>query len=53
MQAIITVGDKTTHGGIVLEVDSTFLVAEKAAHLSGMKHFCPKCKTIVSAIAGN
>lgn len=53
MQATITIGDKTTHGGVVTEVDSTFLVQGKAAHLQGMKHFCPKCKTMVSAIASN
>lgn len=53
MQATITIGDKTTHGGVVTEVDSTFIVQGKAAHLQGMKHYCPKCKTMVSAIASN
>ncbi|AMW78901.1 hypothetical protein AMD27_08435 [Acinetobacter sp. TGL-Y2] len=53
MQATITIGDKTTHGGVVTEVDNTFIVQGKAAHLQGMKHFCPKCKTMVSAIASN
>ena len=47
MQATITIGDKTTHGGVVTGVDNTFVVQGKAAHLQGMKHFCPKCKTIV------
>ncbi|OTG65052.1 PAAR domain-containing protein [Acinetobacter silvestris] len=53
MQATITIGDKTTHGGTVLEVDSSFIVQGKAAHLNGMQHFCPKCKIITSAIASN
>lgn len=53
MQATITIGDKTTHGGVVTEVDNTFVIQGKAAHLQGMKHFCPKCKTMVSAIASN
>lgn len=53
MQAVITIGDKTTHGGIVTEVDNTFVIQGKASHLQGMKHFCPKCKTIVTAIASN
>ena len=53
MQATITIGDKTTHGGTVTEVDTTFVIQGKAAHLQGMKHFCPQCKTMVSAIASN
>lgn len=53
MQATITIGDKTTHGGVVTEVDHTFVIQGKASHLQGMKHFCPKCKTMVSAIASN
>ena len=47
MQATITIGDKTTHGGVVTEVDNTFVVQGKPAHLQGMKHYCPKCKTMV------
>lgn len=53
MQATITIGDKTTHGGVVTEADDTFVIQGKAAHIQGMKHFCPKCKKIVSAIASN
>ena len=49
MQATITIGDKTTHGGIVIEADNNFIVQGKAAHLNGMKHYCPKCNTIVTA----
>lgn len=53
MQATITIGDKTTHGGVVTEVDNTFVIEGKPAHLQGMKHYCPKCKSMVSAIASN
>lgn len=53
MQATITIGDKTTHGGIVIEADNNFIVQGKATHLNGMKHYCPKCNTIVTAIASN
>lgn len=50
MRALITLGAKTTHGGVVSEVLDTFKVDGKALHLDGMKHYCPKCKTTVSAI---
>lgn len=36
MQATITIGDKTTHGRVVTEVDGTFVIQGKAAHLQGM-----------------
>lgn len=51
MKALITIGCKTDHGGIVVEADSSFLVEGKAVHLEGMKHVCPKCKKTVSAIS--
>lgn len=51
MKALITIGCKTDHGGIVIEADSSFLVEGKAVHLEGMKHVCPKCKKTVSAIS--
>ena len=41
----------TNHGGVVSECDKTFIINGIAVHLNGMKHFCPKCKTVVSAIA--
>ncbi|RKG31096.1 PAAR domain-containing protein [Acinetobacter tianfuensis] len=50
-KALITLGAKTTHGGIVAEVESSFLINGIAVHLNGMKHFCPKCKAVVAAIA--
>lgn len=37
-------------GGTVTEVLGTFTVDGKKIHLDGMKHFCPTCKTMVSAI---
>ena len=42
MKALITVGCKTDHGGIIILGDSSFLVEGKAVHLDGMTHFCPK-----------
>lgn len=51
MKALITIGCKTDHGGVVVEADSSFLVEGKAVHLEGMKHVCPKCKKVVSAIS--
>ena len=53
MKALITVGCKTDHGGIISLGDSSFLVEGKAAHLDGMTHFCPKCKIQSRAIASN
>lgn len=53
MKALITVGCKTDHGGIIILGDSSFLVDGKAVHLDGMTHFCPKCKVQSRAIASN
>lgn len=49
MKALITKGCMTDHGGIIQEADTTFLVEGIPVHLEGMKHFCPKCKTMVAA----
>lgn len=51
MKALITIGCKTDHGGIIVEADSSFLIEGKAVHLEGMKHVCPKCKKTVTAIS--
>lgn len=51
MNALITLGCKTTHGGTVTEADSSFLVDGKAVHLEGMSHYCPLCKTTSKAIS--
>ena len=51
MNAYITKGCMTSHGGIVVEVDDTFIIEGKGVHLEGMKHFCPKCKMVVTAIS--
>ena len=51
MKPLITIGCKTDHGGVVVEVDSTFQIEGKPVHLEGMKHFCPKCKKVVSAVS--
>jgi uncharacterized Zn-binding protein involved in type VI secretion len=53
MKALITVGCKTDHGGIIVLGDSSFLVDGKAVHLDGMTHYCPKCKIQSRAIASN
>ncbi len=53
MKALITVGCKTDHGGIIVLGDSSFLVEGKAAHLDGMTHYCPKCRVQSHAIASN
>lgn len=49
MKALITKGCMTDHGGLIQVVDNTFLVEGIPVHLEGMKHFCPKCKSMVSA----
>ncbi len=50
-KALITLGTKTSHGGMVTECEPSFLIHGVAVHLNGMKHYCPKCLTTVSAIA--
>jgi len=52
-KALVTIGSITSHGGIVAECDTTFIINGIAVHLNGMKHFCPQCKTVVSAIASD
>lgn len=49
MKALITKGCMTDHGGIIQESDNTFLIENIPVHTEGMKHFCPKCKMMVSA----
>ncbi|CAB1213295.1 PAAR domain-containing protein [Acinetobacter bouvetii] len=52
-KSLITMGSTTSHGGMVSKCDNTFTINGIAVHLNGMKHFCPQCKTIVSAIASD
>ncbi len=52
-KALVTMGSKTTHGGIVTECENSFVINGIAVHLNGMKHFCPKCRMVVSAIAAD
>ncbi|MFV5525497.1 PAAR domain-containing protein [Acinetobacter variabilis] len=52
-KALITIGAKTSHGGMVTESESSFLINGMAVHLNGMKHYCPKCQTTVTAIASD
>ena len=51
MQAFITKGCFTNHGGKIVEGDDSWLVEGKAAHLEGMSHYCPKCNVVSKAIA--
>ena len=53
MKALITIGCKTDHGGIIVQGDSSFLIEGKAVHLDGMTHYCPKCQVQSRAIASN
>ncbi len=50
-QSLISMGSRTSHGGIVSECDPSFIINGIAVHLHGMQHYCPKCKTVVSAVA--
>ena len=51
MQAFITKGCFTDHGGKIIEGDDSWVVDGKGVHLEGMTHYCPKCKVISKAIA--
>jgi uncharacterized Zn-binding protein involved in type VI secretion len=50
MKPAIVVGNVTSHGGVIQEGESRWLVDGKAAHLGGMSHYCPKCKILSKAI---
>ena len=50
-KSLVTLGSSTTHGGIVSEGENTFIINGIAVHLHGMKHYCPQCHAVVSAIA--
>ncbi|MGE8538020.1 MAG: PAAR domain-containing protein [Acinetobacter sp.] len=52
-KAFIGLGAKTTHGGIVVESEPSLLMNGIAVHLTGMKHYCPKCQSMVIAIASD
>ncbi|MFH7347014.1 PAAR domain-containing protein [Acinetobacter variabilis] len=52
-KALITIGAKTSHGGMVTECENSFLINGMAVHLNGMKHYCLKCQTTVTAIASD
>ncbi|WP_228153612.1 PAAR domain-containing protein [Acinetobacter bereziniae] len=50
MQAFITRGCSTDHGGKIIEGEDSWLVEGRAVHLEGMTHYCPKCKILSKAI---
>jgi uncharacterized Zn-binding protein involved in type VI secretion len=49
---IIRQGDKTTHGGVVLEGSPTHFYMGKPVALVGHNVFCPKCKGIFAIVEG-
>lgn len=51
LKSAVVIGSTTTHGGIITAGCETFTSHGKPVHLEGMKHFCPKCKMEVVAIA--
>jgi len=53
MKSLITLGSKTSHGGVVSECKPSFVINGIAVHLNGMKHYCPKCNSTVAAIAAD
>ncbi|WP_111883851.1 MULTISPECIES: PAAR domain-containing protein [unclassified Acinetobacter] len=53
MKSLITLGSKTSHGGVVSECETSFVINGIAVHLNGMKHYCPKCNSTVAAIAAD
>ena len=48
----IRLGDKTSHGGTVIEADMTFVVFDKPVALAGHKVVCPKCKGTFPIVGG-
>ena len=51
MQAFITKGCFTDHGGKIIQGDDSWIIEGKGIHLEGMTHYCPKCKVLSKAIA--
>ncbi|OOF70630.1 PAAR domain-containing protein, partial [Rodentibacter caecimuris] len=52
-RAIITIGDKTTHGGTVLQGSHSMTAAGKNIALQGDLVACPQCKGIYPIIEGS
>ena len=52
-KALITIGAKTSHGGMVTECENSFLINGMAVHLNGMKHYCSQGQTTVTAISSD
>jgi uncharacterized Zn-binding protein involved in type VI secretion len=48
---LIRVGDKTSHGGVVITGDPTWQVNDKQVARVGDKATCPKCKRVVTIIS--
>jgi uncharacterized Zn-binding protein involved in type VI secretion len=52
MKPVIRLGDKTSHGGTVIEAFPTLNVFGKPAAGLGHKVVCPKCKGVFPIAAG-
>lgn len=52
-RAIICVGDKTTHGGVVLEGDPIVKIEGRPVARKGDKVSCPMCKGIYVIVEGD
>jgi uncharacterized Zn-binding protein involved in type VI secretion len=51
-KAFITLGDRTSHGGIVISADMTFSINGKYVARVGDMTFCPKCKGMFPITSG-
>ncbi|UOO77112.1 PAAR domain-containing protein [Neisseria sp. Dent CA1/247] len=52
-RAIIRVGDRTTHGGRVMEGFENIIIYDKPAAGVGYTGYCPQCKTMFTIIQGS
>ena len=51
---MVRLGDKTSHGGLVISASDTFTVRGKQVALNGDTTFCPQCKgTFPIQVAGS
>jgi uncharacterized Zn-binding protein involved in type VI secretion len=48
----VRVGDRTTHGGVVLTGDPTFSIHGKQAARVGDEVSCPRCKRVSKIVTG-
>ena len=53
LAGLITIGDRTSHGGTVITGDATSTVAGKAMARDGDLTVCPKCKGVFPILKGD